>query len=98
MKAAAATILAVGKMGRGEGLGAVLKASAKGPEPTPQKRVLTTYCPLLAACDGQGSRGQLEAVLRGQLPCVQVQILPLSTYAAASKDFISLLQFPSLFE
>ena len=84
------------KWGGERGWGVVLKASAKGPEPTP--RVLTTYCPLLAACDGQASRGWLEAVLRGQVPCVQVQVLPLTICAAASKDFISLLQFPSLFE
>lgn len=96
--AAAAAISAWGKWGGAQEMGGgVLEASGSSPEPPPRKRALTPYCPLLAACDGPGSGGGLEAVLRSQVPsstCVQIQVLPLQIYAAASRDFTSLLQFP----
>ena len=74
-----------------------LEASGSSPEPPPQKGALIPHCPLLAARDRPGSGGGLEAVLRSQVPsftCVQIQVPPLPIYAAASRDFNSLLQFP----
>ena len=84
-------------MGWGDRRWGGLEASGSSLDPPPQKGALTPHCPLLAAGDGPGSGGGLEAVLRSQVPsatCVQIQVLPLPIYAAASRDFTSLLQFP----
>lgn len=76
--AAAATIPAAGQMGRGTG------TNGSGPESSSarlseQERVLTTYCPLLAACPRPGSTGWLQAGLWCQVLCVQIPVLPFTT-------------------
>lgn len=82
--AAAATIPAAGQMGRGTG------DAGSGPESSSaqllgQERVLTPYCPLLAACTGPGSRGWLQAGLWSQVLCVQISVLPFTTLRACKQ-------------
>lgn len=82
--AAAATIASASQMGRGRGnVGSWNKwrwsRVSLSPTLGGQERMLTTHCPLLAACAGPSSRRWLQAGLWSQVPCVQVQVLPFTT-------------------
>lgn len=96
MKTAAALLLRLpARWGAGEGMWG-LGTNGSGPESASallsgQERVLTTYCPLPAACAGPSSRGWLQAGLWSQVLCSSPSF---AVYYSASRELISLLQFP----